>query len=326
MKYLNVSDYRKLLTLSTELDPLDSDFTEKTASALRNIFGFSKAELIIFSDNSCIYWKALESDPKEPYQKDINQLKNENSDCIGLLFIYQDKSLSCSQNQKTIQEITKLVERALQTHIHFYRLKSNVKILKNLVSHLSVAIILCDDNFHILQINQTAKKYIDLFHKSTSQNEAEKILRNNLLTIFINSGECEYSVPVGDYVLQLSIRSHVINEIRKCNYTTCYQITMTCMAISNEVKWNEFLRKKKLTKREFEICNLLRLGNTNDEISDSLHISINTIKRHRESIYRKLNISRINQLNIFYENSISREDTNDDVIVNEIICKPYNNH
>lgn len=305
MKYLDVPDYKKLLTLSAELDPLDPDFTEKTSSALRNLFGFSKAELIILSDNSCIYWKAFEPDLKEPHQKDIIQLKNQNSDCIGLLFIYQDKSYFHSSNQKNIMEITKLVERALETHIHYYRLKSNIKILNNVVSHLSVAIILCDDNFHILQINESAKNYINLFHMSTTRIEAENVLRNNLLTIFINSGECEYSVPVGNYQLNLSIKSHVIYDIRKNNYTTCYQITMTCMGVSNDIKWYEFLRKKELTKRECEICNLLRLGNTNDEIADSLHISINTIKRHRESIYRKLNISRINQLYAFYEKSIS---------------------
>lgn len=307
MKYLNVADYKKLLELSTELDPLDPDFTEKTASALKNIFGFYKAKLIIFSDSSCMYWKALEYNLKDTHQKDIIQLKNENSDCIGLILIYKDTSLSCSKNQKIIQEIAKLVERALQTHIHFYKLKSDAKILENIVSNLSVAIILCDNNFHIVKINQTAKKYIDLFHKCTSKNETEKILRNNILTNFINSGECEYSIPVGDYKLQLSIRSHVINDIRKGNYITYYQITMTCTGISNEVKWNDFLRTKGLTKRECEICNLLRLGNTNDEISDSLHISINTIKRHRESIYRKLSISRINQLYTLYESSINKE-------------------
>lgn len=302
---MNLPDYQKLLKLSTELAPLEPDFTERTASAISSIFGFAKAELIIFPENSCIYWRALESGPKEPFRKDIIQLKNRDSDCIGLLFIYQEKSLSCSKNPKLIQEIAKLVEGALQTHIQYYKIESKVKILKNLVSHLSVAIILCDDNFHILQMNPTARKYIDLIHKITSQSEAEEVLRNKLLAVFINSGECEYTIPVRNYQLHLSIRSHVIHGIQKSNYSTCYQVTLTCLDITNEEKWNELLRQKQLTKRECEICNLLRLGQSNEEISNSLHISINTIRRHRESIYRKLNISRISQLYTLHETCIS---------------------
>lgn len=304
---MNVTVYQKLLTLSHFLNPCDPDFTENAALAIENIFEITKAELSVFPDNSCIYWKALESDPNDPSKKKNILLKDDHKDYIGLLSIDQDKDQSIANNHLPVVEITKLVEQALRTHIQFYNLKTNNKLLKNILSHLPVAIILCDDNFHILQINQAAKTYIDIIDKCTTISEADKILKKNFLSGFINSGENEYPISVGKYQLQLCIRSHVIDDMKKGNYTTCYQITMNCTGISNETKWNDFLGKEGLTKRECEICNLLCHGNTNDEIADDLHISVNTIKRHRESIYRKLNISRINQLNILYENSISRK-------------------
>lgn len=46
-----------------------------------------------------------------------------------------------------------------------------------------------------------------------------------------------------------------------------------------------------LTEREFEILALLYEGDTNQSIADELVISINTVKRHIQNIYRKLSVS-----------------------------------
>lgn len=303
---MNISDYEKLLMFSNKLAPMATDFADKTAYELKNIFGFYKAEICIFSKNSCINWGIPDSNPEDHYHRDIILLKNKNNDYIGYLSIYQYKSIS-SKNHNLITEITKLVEHALQIHIQLYKLNADIKLLTSLVCHLPVAVILCDDNFHILHINQAAKNYINLFCKDTTINDVDKILQNTLLSEFINSGENRYSMSVGEYELQLSIKSYVINDINKGYYTTCYQIIINCTSTTGETKWKDFLINRKLTKRECEISNLLRLGYTNDEIASSLHISTNTIKRHRESIYRKLGIKRINQLNVLYENSISRK-------------------
>ncbi len=45
-----------------------------------------------------------------------------------------------------------------------------------------------------------------------------------------------------------------------------------------------------LTLREHEILNLLAQGKTNQEIADTLVISVNTVKRHLKAIFRKLDI------------------------------------
>ena len=45
-----------------------------------------------------------------------------------------------------------------------------------------------------------------------------------------------------------------------------------------------------LTLREHEILNLLAQGKTNQEIADTLVISVNTVKRHLKAVFRKLDI------------------------------------
>ncbi|MDD5773800.1 MAG: MEDS domain-containing protein [bacterium] len=47
----------------------------------------------------------------------------------------------------------------------------------------------------------------------------------------------------------------------------------------------------KLTPREVEICNMIKNGFSNKEISDFLNISLQTVEMHRKNIRKKLNIS-----------------------------------
>ena len=46
-----------------------------------------------------------------------------------------------------------------------------------------------------------------------------------------------------------------------------------------------------LSIREVEIAELLAKGFLNKEVADTLHISINTLKSHIKSIYKKLEVS-----------------------------------
>ena len=48
--------------------------------------------------------------------------------------------------------------------------------------------------------------------------------------------------------------------------------------------------KKNLTKQERAVLRELMLGKTNDEIAESLVISVHTVKAYIENIYRKLGV------------------------------------
>ncbi|MBN2535355.1 MAG: response regulator transcription factor [Spirochaetales bacterium] len=49
--------------------------------------------------------------------------------------------------------------------------------------------------------------------------------------------------------------------------------------------------KNNLTQREIEILSMVSLGSTNEEISDSLHLSLNTVKTHLYNIYKKIDVN-----------------------------------
>ncbi len=52
---------------------------------------------------------------------------------------------------------------------------------------------------------------------------------------------------------------------------------------------------KRLTEREKEIYKELSKGKTNKEIATTLFVSVNTVKTHLKSIYRKLNVKNRTQ-------------------------------
>ena len=49
-------------------------------------------------------------------------------------------------------------------------------------------------------------------------------------------------------------------------------------------------RQTDITPREMQLLEILSAGSSNEEISQFLDISINTVKYHLKRIYRKLNI------------------------------------
>ena len=48
--------------------------------------------------------------------------------------------------------------------------------------------------------------------------------------------------------------------------------------------------KNNLTQREIEILSMVSLGSTNEEISESLNLSLSTVKTHLYNVYRKIKV------------------------------------
>lgn len=55
------------------------------------------------------------------------------------------------------------------------------------------------------------------------------------------------------------------------------------------------LKKLGITKREYEVLDLIAQGMSNQEIADKLFVSISTIKTHTSSLFMKLDASRRTQ-------------------------------
>jgi DNA-binding NarL/FixJ family response regulator len=58
-----------------------------------------------------------------------------------------------------------------------------------------------------------------------------------------------------------------------------------------------------ISPREQEIIRLISRGKSNKEIADVLFISLQTVKHHIHSIYRKLNVKNRVQLSNFFRNA-----------------------
>ena len=54
-----------------------------------------------------------------------------------------------------------------------------------------------------------------------------------------------------------------------------------------------------LTKREFEVIELITKGKTTAQIADELHLSVHTINSHRKNILRKLNLNSPAELIVY---------------------------
>jgi two-component system, NarL family, response regulator LiaR len=57
----------------------------------------------------------------------------------------------------------------------------------------------------------------------------------------------------------------------------------------------ELLKKKGISKREYEVLELIAQGKTNQEIADALFISLNTVKTHSSNLFSKLDAKRRTQ-------------------------------
>jgi DNA-binding CsgD family transcriptional regulator len=71
-----------------------------------------------------------------------------------------------------------------------------------------------------------------------------------------------------------------------------------------DARLEQVFSKYNISQREQEIIRLVSKGKSNKEISDLLYISLQTVKHHIYSIYRKLNVRNRVQLSNFIRNSI----------------------
>ena len=57
----------------------------------------------------------------------------------------------------------------------------------------------------------------------------------------------------------------------------------------------DILKQTGISKREYEVLELMAQGNSNQEIADKLFVSLNTIKTHSSNLFVKLEVKRRTQ-------------------------------
>ncbi len=58
---------------------------------------------------------------------------------------------------------------------------------------------------------------------------------------------------------------------------------------------DELLKQTGISKREYEVLELMSKGNSNQEIADKLFVSLNTVKTHTSNLFLKLDVKRRTQ-------------------------------
>ncbi|MBA4057112.1 MAG: helix-turn-helix transcriptional regulator [Marivirga sp.] len=72
--------------------------------------------------------------------------------------------------------------------------------------------------------------------------------------------------------------------------------TVIVVPLQPEFKINEDVFKQTgISKREYEVLELMSRGNSNQEIADKLFVSLNTVKTHTSNLFTKLDVKRRTQ-------------------------------
>jgi NarL family two-component system response regulator LiaR len=86
------------------------------------------------------------------------------------------------------------------------------------------------------------------------------------------------------------------------------RITAAALSSALERRAAAHIKERDLSTREWEVLSVLATGKRNQAIADELCISVQTVKRHVYSIYRKLNVlSRLEASLLFYRLARERD-------------------
>jgi PAS domain S-box-containing protein len=92
------------------------------------------------------------------------------------------------------------------------------------------------------------------------------------------------------FPLIAKMRSHAHHDVSKQLDILEANLSDLCSSFGQRISQKALL----LTPREIEICNMIKSGMSNKEISELLHVSLETIETHRSNIRKKLELTNKN--------------------------------
>jgi len=181
-------------------------------------------------------------------------------------------------------------------------------------SLLVMDISLLTEMNQILQLRQYVEKVIVVGHNLTTPQKIECILKGAV-------GYCEKSISSQQIVRVIKgIENNEVWLERQLIPYILQEITFRNNAKEIESEFDKVLET--LTQRETEVVKLIYNGENNISISQSLDISIRTVKAHLTAIYAKLNVSDRFHLIVFLKNlEISHISNNSSFLDNSLAMK-----
>lgn len=122
----------------------------------------------------------------------------------------------------------------------------------------------------------------------------EKGIKSNIIILTSNSNPSIllelYQLGINGFVHKSKDLNTLIEAIESIEKGQDYFSDINFIDIINAEK-EEIEDNIELSPRELEIAELLAEQKSNQEVAEALFISINTVKAHKKSLYKKLNVS-----------------------------------
>ena len=192
-------------------------------------------------------------------------------------------------------------------------MKDRNNIVENCYERLPIGIITLDSKFSVIESNKEAQEYcrdiVDNAYTFKSDNEYKSSIYissdskyvQNVVNYWIgnstvNNYNQSMTISTNSSVYDFFMSSFLISSHTGVISTIYFIYVTQQQKIENRSIVAEIASQFDLTKREFEIVNLIAKGYSNKEISDKLCISVHTVKTHILNIFKKTGVTSRTEL------------------------------
>ncbi|RUQ27165.1 LuxR family transcriptional regulator [Peribacillus cavernae] len=187
---------------------------------------------------------------------------------------------------KIFEAISTFISQKISSQIRLQNIEQQKRILEAHADKSPLGLIILDLSFRPLYYNTSAR---DITSELLT-NENEKTIDLFVIKYLM----CQQNVQLGfvKSVISPSFQKYTIQFDPKSDYQkdTVYLVHLIPEKGDRSSTPSVDQKLSLLTPREMEICHLVRKGYTNQEISEHSFISINTVKRHIQNIFSKLEV------------------------------------
>ncbi len=245
--------------------------------------------------SQCLYFNGF-------YYEALVLLRDDKSNPLGAVAVYHGKNSSgfTPREQLLLAEIGIIMEKATRLHLNYLSMQNNLGFFNRLFARHPIGMILCDGNFSIQEINQEALHILDLIDLPANKDGAVLLLNDYILPVYQEGSTHRFCLRLAEGV-EVFLENIIAKEHITDSFVTRYAIFLNLSAGNSRTSWVAYLKERELTKRECEVTGLLCQGYKIKEIADILKISLNTVKRHKESIYTKMKVNSSSQLILLYQ-------------------------
>ena len=164
----------------------------------------------------------------------------------------------------------------------------NGKLLLQVLNHLSPDLVLLDINMPYMDGVEAAR----IIKKQTPK------IKVILLSMYYDARIIASAKTTIDGFIMKDITAPELKTaiLDVMNGQQVFVLPETMRPNVNTKIHDKFLDRYRLSIREIEIINLIRMGKSNKEIASELELSGFTIETHRKNIYRKLNLQKTAEL------------------------------